>query len=85
MRRNWPAFFYLSAVTTLGLALWLGAIFAAHPWQRPSADVLENTAILLVLTLLSAFSPIETRQGVLTVSLAPCVEPSRCSCLSGPS
>ncbi|TMF93442.1 MAG: MFS transporter [Chloroflexi bacterium] len=71
MRRNWPAFFYLSAVTTLGLALWLGAIFAAHPWQRPSADVLENTAILLVLTLLSAFSPIETRQGVLTVSLAP--------------
>src|SRR5437868_5754972 len=71
MRRNWPAFFYLSAVTTLGLALWLGAIFAAHPWQRPSADVLDNTAILLVLTLLSAFSPIETRQGVLTVSLAP--------------
>src|SRR6266550_6896067 len=71
MRRNWPAFFYLSAVTTLGLVLWLGAIFAAHPWQQPSADVLENTAILLVLTLLSAFSPIETRQGVLTVSLAP--------------
>jgi putative nucleotidyltransferase with HDIG domain len=71
MRRNWPAFLYLSAVTTLGLALWLGAIFSAHPWQQPSADVLENTAILLVLTLLSAFSPIETRQGVLTVSLAP--------------
>ena len=71
MRRNWPAIFYLSAVTTLGLALWLGATFAAHPWQQPSADVLENTAILLVLTLLSAFSPIETRQGVLTVSLAP--------------
>ena len=71
MRRNWPAFFYLSAVTTLGFALWLGAIFAQHPWQQPSADVFENTAILLVLTLLSAFSPIETRQGVLTVSLAP--------------
>ncbi len=71
MRRNWPASVYLSAVTALGLALWLGAIFSAHPWQQPSADVLENTAILLVLTILSAFSPIETRQGVLTVSLAP--------------
>src|SRR5260370_13593811 len=71
MRRNGPASVCLSAVTALGLALWLGAIFSAHPWRQPSADVLENTAILLVLTILSAFSPIETRQGVLTVSLAP--------------
>lgn len=71
MRRNWPASSYLSAVTTLGLALWLGAILAEHPWQQPSADVLENTAILLLLTILSGFSPIETRQGVLTVTLAP--------------
>jgi putative nucleotidyltransferase with HDIG domain len=53
------------------LALWLGAIFAAHPWQQPNADVLENTGILLLLTILSGFSPIETRQGVLTVTLAP--------------
>src|SRR5260370_11769644 len=71
MRRNWPASLYLSAVTTLGLALWLGAILAEHPWQQPSADVLENTGILLLLTILSGFSPIETRQGVLTATLAP--------------
>ena len=71
MRRNWPASFYLSAVTTFGLALWLGAIVAEHPWQQPNGDVLENTGILLLLTILSGFSPIETRQGVLTVTLAP--------------
>jgi putative nucleotidyltransferase with HDIG domain len=71
MRRNWPASLYLSAVTTFGFALWLGAIVAEHPWQQPNADVLENTGILLLLTILSGFSPIETRQGVLTVTLAP--------------
>src|ERR1700682_5667385 len=71
MRRNWPASLYLSAVTTFGFALWLGAIFAEHPWQQANVDVLENTGILLLLTMLSGFSPIETRQGVLTVTLAP--------------
>src|ERR1700674_900539 len=71
MRRNWPASLYLSAVTTFGFALWLGAIFAEHPWQQANVDVLENTGVLLLLTILSGFSPIETRQGVLTVTLAP--------------
>ena len=71
MRRNWPASLYLTAVTALGLALWLGSIVVAHPWVRPQFDVLENTAILLALTILSGFSPIQTKQGVLTVTLAP--------------
>src|SRR6266566_1316335 len=71
MRRNWPASLYLATVTTLGLALWFGSIALARPWVHLDADVLENTGILLALTILSAFSPIETKQGVLTVSLAP--------------
>src|SRR2546428_12790090 len=71
MRRNWPASFYLATVTTLGLALWFGSIALARPWLHVNADILENTGILLALTILSAFSPIETKQGVLTVSLAP--------------
>src|SRR2546425_3959974 len=71
MRRNWPASFYLATVTTLGLALWFGSIVLARPWLHVNADILENTGILLALTILSAFSPIETKQGVLTVSLAP--------------
>src|SRR3989475_11840060 len=71
MRRNWPASLYLATVTTLGLALWFGSIALARPWVHLDADVLENTGILLALTVLSAFSPIETKQGVLTVSLAP--------------
>jgi putative nucleotidyltransferase with HDIG domain len=71
MRRNWPASFYLATVTTLGLALWFGSIALARPWVHLDADILENTGILLALTVLSAFAPIETKQGVLTVSLAP--------------
>ena len=71
MQRNWPASFYLATVTTLGLALWFGSIVLARPWLHVNADILENTGILLALTILSAFSPIETKQGVLTVSLAP--------------
>src|SRR6266576_3410929 len=71
MRRNWTPSLYLATVTTLGLALWFGSIALARPWVHLDADVLENTGILLALTILSAFSPIETKQGVLTVSLAP--------------
>jgi putative nucleotidyltransferase with HDIG domain len=60
------------AVGALGIGLWAWAVLAAKPWVRPDASLLENTSILLVLTLLSAFSPIETRGGgVLTVTLAP--------------
>ena len=71
MRRNWPASLYLATVTTLGLALWFGSIALARPWVHLDADVLENTGILLALTVLSGFAPIETKQGVLSVSLAP--------------
>src|SRR5438876_5758722 len=71
MRRNWPASLYLATVTTLGLALWLGSIVLARPWLHLDADVLENTGILLALTVLSGFAPIETKQGVLSVTLAP--------------
>ncbi|HEX3629174.1 MAG TPA: HD-GYP domain-containing protein, partial [Candidatus Dormibacteraeota bacterium] len=42
-----------------------------EPWHTASGSTLENTAILLLLTILSGFSPIETNQGVLTVTLAP--------------
>src|SRR5437868_9527666 len=71
MRRNWPASLYLAAVALIGLALWVGAIATEQPWHTASGSALENTAILLVLTILSGFSPIETNQGVLTVTLAP--------------
>src|SRR2546430_380540 len=71
MRRNWPASLYLATVTTLGLALWFGSIALARPWVHLDADVFENTGILLALTVLSGFAPIETKQGVLSVTLAP--------------
>ena len=71
MRRNWPASLYLATVTTLGLALWFGSIALARPWLHLDADVFENTGILLALTVLSGFAPIETKQGVLSVTLAP--------------
>src|SRR2546423_4592545 len=71
MRRNWPASLYLATVTTLGLALWFGSIALARPWFHLDADVVENTGILLALTVLSGFAPIETKQGVLSVTLAP--------------
>src|SRR4029077_9477459 len=71
MRRNWPASLYLATVTTLGLALWFGSIALARPWVHFDADVLENTGILLVLTVLSGFAPSETKRGVLSVTLAP--------------
>src|SRR5438034_2694808 len=71
MRRNLPASLYLATVTTLGLALWFGSIALARPWLHLDADVFENTGILLALTVLSGFAPIETKQGVLSVTLAP--------------
>ena len=81
MRRNWPASLYLATVTTLGLALWFGSIALARPWVHLDADILENTGILLALTVLSGFAPIETKQGVLSVTLAPlCGAVALCRC-----
>src|ERR671922_2534636 len=72
MERSRLASVYLWAVAVCGLALLVTAVVNARPWAHPDLDVLESTVILLTLTLLSGFSPIETRQGgVLTVTLAP--------------
>ena len=60
------------AVGALGIGLWAWAVLGAKPWVNTNPTLVQNTVILLVLTLLSAFSPIETRGGgVLTLTLAP--------------
>jgi putative nucleotidyltransferase with HDIG domain len=75
MQGTWLATRYAWAVGALGGAIWIASLVIASPWISPGSlqpSLLENTAILLLLTLLSAFSPIETRGGgVLTTTLAP--------------
>ena len=72
IRRDLLASRYMWAVGAIGVGLWCWAVFAGAPWAKPNPTLLQDTAILLVLTLMSAFSPIETRGGgVLTVTLAP--------------
>lgn len=75
MRRTWLAERYAWAVGALGLSFWVWSVVQAAPWATRYHDLtrgtLPNTAILLVLALLSAFSPIQTRAGVLTVTLGP--------------
>jgi len=72
MRGSWLASRYAWAVGALGLVFWAFSVQQAAPWSHASPHDLATTGILLVLTVLSAFSPIPTRGGgTLTVTLAP--------------
>src|SRR2546426_4083351 len=63
---------YAWGVGTIGLAFWVLTIQQEAPWVHADGHELTTTAILVVLSLLSAFSPIPTRGGgTLTVTLAP--------------
>jgi putative nucleotidyltransferase with HDIG domain len=76
MRRSWLAPRYIWAVAVGGLALWIWTVIQAAPW-RSGANLLADSTnqellVLLVLTVLSGLSPIETRGGgSLSVTLAP--------------
>src|SRR5216684_2809116 len=72
MRGTWLASRYPWAVGALGLAVWAATVQQAAPWSHLGDYELRTAAILIVLTALSAFSPIPTRGGgTLTVTLAP--------------
>ena len=72
MRGSSLASRYAWGVGALGLAFWVLTIQQEAPWAHPSSHEFTTTIILVVLTLLSAFSPIPTRGGgTLTVTLAP--------------
>src|SRR5207244_4691284 len=63
---------YAWGVGTVGLAFWVLTIQQEAPWVHADGHELTTTVILVVLSLLSAFSPIPTRGGgSLTVTLAP--------------
>jgi putative nucleotidyltransferase with HDIG domain len=76
MRRSWLAPRYIWAVAVGGLALWIWTVIQAAPWQSGANLLTDSTnqelLVLLVLTVLSGLSPIETRGGgSLSVTLAP--------------
>jgi putative nucleotidyltransferase with HDIG domain len=72
MRGSWLASRYPWAVGVLGLAVWAATLHQAAPWSHSNPYELRTAAVLVVLTALSAFSPIPTRGGgTLTVTLAP--------------
>src|SRR5207247_5324055 len=63
---------YAWGLGTVGLACWVLTIQQEAPWANSNAHELSTTVILVILSLLSAFSPIPTRGGgTLTVTLAP--------------
>src|SRR5438094_716364 len=63
---------YSWGVGTIGLAFWVLTIQQEAPWANSGSHELTTTVILVILSLLSAFSPIPTRGGgTLTVTLAP--------------
>src|SRR5260370_18621959 len=63
MRGTWLASRYPWAVGALGLAVWAATVQQAAPWSHMGTYELRTAAILIVLTALSAFSPIPTRGG----------------------
>src|SRR2546429_296918 len=72
MRGSSLASRYAWGVGTVGLAFWVLTIQQEAPWVHADGHELTTTVILVVLSLLSAFSPIPTRGGgSLTVTLAP--------------
>src|SRR5256714_15620419 len=63
---------YAWGLGTIGLAFWGLTIQQEGPWANSNTHELTTTVILVILSLLSAFSPIPTRGGgTLTVTLAP--------------
>jgi putative nucleotidyltransferase with HDIG domain len=63
---------YAWALGAVGLVFWGVVILQEAPWASSNGHEVTTTMILLLLTLLSAFSPIPTRGGgTLTVTLAP--------------
>src|SRR5438034_1455196 len=63
---------YAWGLGTVGLAFWVLTIQQEAPWANSNSHELSTTVILVILSLLSAFSPIPTRGGgTLTVTLAP--------------
>lgn len=72
MRGSWLASRYAWAVGAFGLIVWAVTIQQSAPWEHATQYELRTAAILVVITALSAFSPIPTRGGgTLTVTLAP--------------
>src|ERR1700730_423738 len=72
MRSSSLASRYAWGVGAIGLAFWVLTIQQEAPWVHSNSHELTTTLILVLLTLLSAFSPIRTRGGgTLTVTLAP--------------
>src|ERR1700730_18730333 len=72
MRSSSLASRYAWGVGAIGLAFWVLTIQQEAPWVHSNSHELTTTLILVLLTLLSAFSPIPTRGGgTLTVTLAP--------------
>jgi len=70
--RSWLASRYPWAVGALGLAVWAATIAQSTPWSHSNQYELRTAGILIIITALSAFSPIPTRGGgTLTVTLAP--------------
>src|SRR2546423_8933647 len=63
---------YAWGLGAVGLAFWMLTIQQEAPWANSNTHELTSTVILVILSLLSAFSPIPTRGGgTLTVTLAP--------------
>src|SRR5437016_8912630 len=63
---------YAWGLGTIGLAFWGLTIQQEGPWANSNTHELTTTVILVILSLLSAFSPIPTRGGgTLTVTLEP--------------
>jgi putative nucleotidyltransferase with HDIG domain len=63
---------YAWALGAVGLVFWGVVTLQEAPWISSNGHEVTTTLILLLLTLLSAFSPIPTRGGgTLTVTLAP--------------
>lgn len=76
MRPSRLASRYIWAIAVSGLALWIATFIHAAPWRSGEQILTGSTSqellVLLVLTTLSAISPIETRGGgSLSVTLAP--------------
>ncbi len=72
MSRSSLASRYAWGLGAIGLAFWMLTIQQEAPWASSNTHELTSTVILVILSLLSAFSPIPTRGGgTLTVTLAP--------------
>src|ERR1700694_4996850 len=74
MNRDRLAKLYIWAVAAAGLTLWLVASVsqAPHDLKAQGTRLMIHLGILLVLTILSSVSPVQTKVGsIVTVGLAP--------------